>query len=216
MFVERLSEEYRVDEPIFTEEVQRIFPEYSRAQIFRYIKEAKANRAIIQFDKGVYYIPRKTFMGTLSTITPDDVVEKKYVRNKDEIYGVYSGIKLLNMFSVTTQMATTIELVSNNETTRRREICYGKRCYILRKSRIEITSDNFAAYTLLQLFSEMTENDINENFGDSEDESRAFLSIKKFVKQQAITSNQVCDMAEYFPARAIKNLVRSKVIYGLA
>ena len=36
MFIERLSEKFNNNEPIFTEEILGLFREYSRAQVFRW------------------------------------------------------------------------------------------------------------------------------------------------------------------------------------
>lgn len=149
MFIEKLSKNFDTNEPIFTEEILSLFNEYSRAQVFRYIDKAKNNMELIQFTKGVYYISTITFWGDLSMITTDSVVEKKYLRNSNQVYGVYSGIKLLNLFSVTTQMGATIEIVTNNETTCCRHIDINSRKFILRKSRCKIIKKNYAAYTIL-------------------------------------------------------------------
>ena len=46
-FTNRIKEKFGSDVPIFTGEILRLFPECSRAQVFRYIKKAK-ERAIIQ------------------------------------------------------------------------------------------------------------------------------------------------------------------------
>ena len=135
MFIEKLSKNFDTNEPIFTEEILSLFNEYSRAQVFRYIDKAKNNMELIQFTKGVW--------GDLSMITTDSVVEKKYLRNSNQVYGVYSGIKLLNLFSVTTQMGATIEIVTNNETTCCRHIDINSRKFILRKSRCKITKKNY-------------------------------------------------------------------------
>lgn len=77
MFIEKISEQFNVNEPIFTEEILDLFPEYSRSQVFRYIDKAKENKEIVQFTKGVYYIPNLTFWGDLSTLTVDSVIKKK-------------------------------------------------------------------------------------------------------------------------------------------
>ena len=97
MFIEKLSKNFDTNEPIFTEEILSLFNEYSRAQVFRYIDKAKKNMELIQFTKGVYYISTITFWGDLSMITTDYAVKKKYLRNSNQVYGVYSGIKLLNL-----------------------------------------------------------------------------------------------------------------------
>ena len=63
MFIEKLSEKFNKDEPIFTEEIIELFQEYSRAQVFRYINKAKENEEIIQFSKGVYFYSERNVLG---------------------------------------------------------------------------------------------------------------------------------------------------------
>lgn len=208
MFIERLSKKFNSDEPIFTEDIIKLFSDYSRAQVFRYIEKAKANKEIVQFDKGIYYIPRVTFWGGLSTIAADDIVAKRYLRNDKRIYGIYSGIKLLNNFSVTTQMPAVIEVVSNNETMRRREIELNGRKFVLRKSRCEINASNYAAYTILQLFNDF------DNRDELNDSSRRRLL--EYIKKQNVTQEQLFRMSANFPAKATKNLVRSGIINAIA
>lgn len=208
MFIERLSKKFNSDEPIFTEDIIKLFSDYSRAQVFRYIERAKENKEIVQFDKGIYYIPRVTFWGGLSTIAADDIVAKRYLRNDKRIYGVYSGIKLLNNFSVTTQMPAVIEVVSNNETMRRREIELSGRKFVLRKSRCEINAGNYAAYTILQLFNDF------DNRDELNDSSRRRLL--EYIKKQNVTQEQLFRMSANFPAKATKNLVRSGIINAIA
>ena len=97
MLIERIKETYKSNEPIFTEELLRLFPDYSRVQIFRMINVAEKQGELIRYAKGIYYIPQKTRFGN-STITADDVIKKRYLKNDSNVYGVYSGIKLLNAF----------------------------------------------------------------------------------------------------------------------
>ena len=204
MFIERLSQNFGKDVPIFTEEIIKLFNDYSRAQVFRYIESAKEKKEIIQYSKGVYYIPHTTILGTLSTISVDSIITKRYLSNQNKIYGIYSGIKLLNSFSLTTQMATVIEIVTNNEKTRCREIIINERKYILRKSRCEINKKNYASYMIMQFF-----NDIASNEKISNTTKRHLLS---FIKDQNVTSKELFDMALYFPAKATKSLIGSGII----
>lgn len=204
MFIDKLTENFNINEPIFTEEILDLFKEYSRAQVFRYIDKAKENKKIIQFTKGVYYIPNKTFWGDLSTITVDSVIEKKYLKNASDTFGVFGGIKLLNNFSITTQMAAVIEVVTNNETTRCRRISINGRNFILRKSRCKINTDNYAAYTILQLF-----NDFEKE--DKLDESSRRRVID-YIKKYQVTQKQLFEMSKQFPARAIKKMIENGVI----
>lgn len=204
MFIEKLSKNFDTNEPIFTEEILSLFKEYLRAQVFRYIDKAKNNKELIQFTKGVYYIPTITFWGDLSMITTDSVVEKKYLRNSNQVYGVYSGIKLLNLFSVTTQMGATIEIVTNNETTRCRHIDINGRKFILRKSRCKITKKNYAAYTILQLFNDFDDQDKLDD--------HSYKSIVEYINNYKVEKEQLLELSMQFPARAIKKLIGSGIL----
>ena len=207
VFTERLKENFNTNEPIFTEEILRVFPDFSRAQIFRYISKAKVDGEVVQFDKGVYYLPRKTVFGQ-STITADMVVEKKYLRNEKDVFGVYSGIKLLNTFSVTTQMAAVIEVVTNNESAKYREIKVGNRRFVLRRARCRIDKDNAAAYTVLQLLSD---------FGK---ETKLSVVTKKllveYMKEKGVGLNQLFDLSLKFPPKTVKILIGSGLINDIA
>jgi len=207
MFAERLKENFNTNEPIFTEEILGVFPDFSRAQIFRYINKAKDDGEIIQYDKGIYFIPRQTVLG-LSTITADMVVEKKYLRNENNIYGVYSGIKLFNTFSMTTQMAAVVEVVTNNESAKYREIQVKNRRFILRRSRCRIDKDNAAAYTVLQLFSEFDKNDkLNDN---------AKRRLLEYIAVTGVTKEQLFTLSMKFPPKTAQNLIGSGILNEVA
>lgn len=203
MVVERLRTKFNTNEPIFTSEILEMFKEYSRAYVFRLINEAKKSGEIISFDTGVYFLPTKSILG-VSTITAEDVVNKKYIAYKDNVYGVYSGLILQNMFSLTTQMPNTIEIVSNNETMRCRRIMIDGRTVILRKSRCKIDRTNAQAYTILQLISEM-DKDINMD-------DRARQSISKYMRDNKVNNSDLISLARYFPAQTTKNLLYSGVL----
>ena len=103
MFAERVKSSFAVNEPIYTEEIIGLFPDYSRPQIFRFIKEAEEKKEIVNFAKGIYYIPRKTFIG-LSTITADTVIARRYLKWNDEVFGIYGGLNRVSRLTGTMQM----------------------------------------------------------------------------------------------------------------
>ena len=207
MLVERLKKNFNTNEPIFTNEILEMFSEYSRAYIFRLINKAEKKGEIINFDTGVYFIPTKSIIGS-STITAEDVVNKKYVGYKDDVYGVYSGLNLQNMFSVTTQMSNTIEIVSNRESMRCRRIMIDGRTIILRKSRCKIDRSNAHTYTILQLLSEMGMTTAMDD--------RAKESIIRYMRENKVSNDDLISLAKVFPAQTAKNLMYSGVLYDFA
>lgn len=191
--------------PIFADEILKACKEYSKQYVFRMLKKAEQSGDIRCFDRGIYYIPSKTFFG-YSTISSDQVAEKKYVKNSKDTYGIYSGLTLLNSFGITTQMPNQIEIVTNNETTRRREVQISNRTYVIRKSRFTISEENYAAYTILQLFNDMEET-------DSIDES-SMKRVSYFMKKNNVTAKQLISLADYFPGKTVKRMMRSPLFYG--
>lgn len=205
MFLEMLNTNFDKSVPIFSDEILSMFKNYSKQYVFRLLKKAIKEGDIMYYDRGVYYIPEKTFFG-YSSINPDQIVKKKYIKNQNEIFGVYSGLSLLNFFGITTQMPNHIEIVTNNEATRKRIIKIANRTYIIRKSRITITNENMAAYTIMQLFNDIEDIDvINKS---------SLQKITYFINKNNITFKQLAPLVEYFPSKTLKRIMRSEMLYG--
>ena len=204
MLIERLKNNFKPNEPIFTNEILSLFKDYSRSYVFKLINKAIKNNEILNFSNGVYFIPTKTIVGT-STITTEDVIKKKYITNNKDVYGIYSGLYLQNMFHISTQMPNTIEIVSNNETMRCRNIKFNGRNIILRKSRCTINKTNVNTYILLQLITDYKQKNELNNFTKQ--------TIKKYIKDNNITILDIINLSKEFPAETMKKLIDSGVIY---
>ena len=203
MFIQKIKDNYKIDEPIFIENILALFPEFTRAYVFRLIKQAETNGELIKFSRGVYYIPKKTFFG-YSTLTSSMVANKKYITDGKSVYGIYSGLTLLNQFSVSTQIPNVIEIVTNNEATRKRIVNIDGMRFVIRKSRFEITKDNYNYYSLLQFFLELGINPILDEF--------AKQKIKEYIKDKGIKQEELIRLAMKFPAQTLKNLIGSGVL----
>jgi len=203
MIAEKLEKIYGQDTPIFTDEIIRLFEGYTRAYVFRLINKAKKDNTLIEFSRGVYYVPRDTILGK-STICTEIVAEKKYISDKNSVYGIYSGLTLLNSFGITTQMPNTLEIVTNNETTRKRMVEIEGRNIILRMSRCDITKENYAVYTILQLFTDMRKSD------KIDDTSKK--RIEEYIEKNKVTLEKLFFMASYFPSVTIKKLMCNGIL----
>ena len=207
MFLNEIKRKFNINEPIFTEELMELFSQYSRPYVFRIINEMEKANELVRYTKGVYFIPKKTFFG-LSTITADSVVEKRYLKELNNVYGIYSGLKLLNLFSITTQVPNVVEIVTNNETMRCREIEVNGRKFILRKSRFEIDKNNADMYMLLQVFNDLDAKTKLDDF--------AQRRLTSFIKEKGINLSKLLNLAMKFPAKTMKNLIGSGVLNGIA
>lgn len=152
IFIETLKNKFKLNEPIFSNEIIKLFPNYSRAYIFKLIKKALERKELIKFCDGVYYMPILTELG-YSTISANDVIIKKYIFSNGNFYGFFSGLSLLNSINLTTQVPNKIEVVTNKETNISRRINVNGQIYILKKSRTKINKNNINEYMFLETLS---------------------------------------------------------------
>ncbi|MCD8201551.1 MAG: hypothetical protein LUD47_05755 [Clostridia bacterium] len=199
---ETLREKFRYDEPIFTYEILELYPQYTESYVFRLIKEAEDEGGLKRMCSGVYYVPIMTKVG-LSLICPDDVVTKRYMRSNGKVYGIYGGIALQNLFSVTNQMTITPEIITNNTSSNYKEIFLKGRKFFLCKSRTEITKENEGLYCILQLFTERNGLKVGED---------AKQRIKYYMKDKKITKSALVEFARFFPPSTLKNLLYGGVV----
>lgn len=206
--VERLGNKFGVNQPIFTSEILEEMNEYSRPRVFQLLKKAEEEKKLIKFDKGIYYIPTETRYGK-SIISVEQAVKKKYVSDKDNVFGIYSGLQMQQSFRLTYQVPTAIEVVTNNETMWVRQTRIKNRSIILRKSRLPITRENADAYTILELFTNI---DMKKYFEDN----LVRREVRSFIKDRAIKGNDVFKLVGAFPAKTTRNILESGIINEFA
>lgn len=203
MFVEEIKGKFNVGEPIFAKDILSLFPKFTKAYVFRLIRDAEKSGDLIRFSRGVYFIPKETFFG-MSTLTSSDVADSKYISNGEDVYGIYSGLSLLNRFSISSQVPNVIEIITNNEATRKRIVNIDGMRFVLRKSRFEITKNNYGYYEVLQLFLELG---FNPKFNDF---SR--MKIREHINENKLDKGELLKLAMKFPAQSLKNLISSGVL----
>ena len=206
--LERLESKFGTNHPIFTSEILEEMSEYSRPRVFQLLKKLEQDESIVKFTKGVYYIPTETRYGR-SLISVEQVVRKKYVSDKREVFGIYGGLQMQQSFMLTYQVPNAIEVVTNNETMWVREIKLKNRSVILRKSRLPITKENAAAYTILELFNNI---DMRKYFSDTSVQRE----VSGFIREKAIKVKDVYSLAGVFPSKATRNIIESGIINEFA
>ncbi len=112
-------------------------------------------------------------------------------------------------FLVSYQVPNVIEVITNKESRKIREIEIRGRKAVLRKSRLLISNENEKAYILMELFSNLDMRQYKES-KDIRD------SVLKYIREKNITRNDILSLADFFPARTMKNLTISGVLYELA
>ena len=199
--IEYLTKTFGYNEPILLEEIS--FNGFSKPWINKQLAKYVKTGELIRFDKGVYYVPKKTILGP-SKLNPQKVIERKYINNKD---GYYSGASFLNQLGLSTQVPNVIEIYTNNESAKVREINVGSIKVLLRKARTTINSSNVAVQSFLELM-----NSVSPSFFDEE---RKQITAK-YIKDTGITRNDITKYAKAFPDKAMRTLIESQVIYDVA
>ena len=203
-FYDYLLSSYGYDEPILSGEIS--YKSYSVPWIKKKLKKLCDEEKIIRFEKGIYYIPTDTPLGK-SRLDPKKVIQKKYINDGKRTIGYFSGMTFLNMLGLSAQVPNRIEIYTNNEPSRVREVSVGSQKVLLRRARTGITDDNAATMSFLEL---MTYTDAG--FFDLNKKK----IVSAFIDKNGITRKSVSDYSPYFPDKAMRTLVESEVIYDIA
>jgi len=203
-FIEYLKDEFGYNEPIYLEDIR--FKNYSRPWMFKELKKLIDGGDLRHFDSGIYYFPKKMPWGD-STLDAGKIIQRRFLSGGDDIYGYIAGASLLNKTGLSTQVPNLLELVSNNESTRVRDIYIGNQRVRARRSRTTVTKDNVKVLQFLDLM-----NSISPSFLD---ETERYM-LSKYIKVSGVTRCDVLQYAEFFPAKAMKNMMKSGAVYELA
>lgn len=196
-FIDILVENYGADEPILMEDIVAAFPGKTRQTLYRWIDRAMKDGALARFGRGVYYLPRKTRFGQ-SRLLPEQVVRRKWIERDGEVIGYVSGAGLANSVGVTEQVPATLEVTTNSETTRVRDIPTfgGWKSIRLRRPRTKVTAENVQALRFLDVITNEPVREMNEY---------SISALRTLARRAG--RKQVYNCATYYPAKTAKQLI---------
>lgn len=197
---------FAVDEPIFVDDIERLFPDRSRPWIDKAIRQLVDDKTIKRYSTGVFYIPRKTIIGE-SILNPQKIIAKKYIKNSVDVYGYLSGISLLNSVGLTTQVPNMINIVSNKESSRGRKVSVGNQSAYVSRSEVDINSENQAVLQFLEIVKTSDPND----FDDIETDN-----LRRYIKENNVDLKSVSEYCRYFPDYVSKRILGGNLIELLA
>ena len=113
---------------------------------------------------------------------------------------------LLNAIGLTTQVPNTIEIITNKESSRRREILVGNQRLRLRRARIVITSGNANILQLLELINTLDTSKLSDN------QKRILIN---YIRSQSVKLNDILPYINYYPNKVSKKLMERLVINEL-
>lgn len=153
MIYEYLKENYGENIPIY---ISRLKIEgMSENTLRQQIKRLTDAGLLKRYDTGIYFIPQKSVFKSGSTLSVDQVLNDKYLREGEKRCGYQSGILFANQLGLTTQIPMLYEIVTNKASREYREITVAKTRVILRRPRTEINEDNFRALQFLDLMKDV-------------------------------------------------------------
>lgn len=196
-FIDILTDRFGIDSPILTEDILATFSNKSRQTIYRWIATAVENGTLSKYDRGVYYIPRQTRFGQ-SLLFPDQVIRRKWLEKNGDIVGYISGPTLANSIGITEQVPATLEITTNRETTRLRQIRAfgGWKNITLRRPRTTVTADNVQALRFLDIITNESPNNLNTYALD------ALTDLAAKADRE-----QIFRCAAFYPAKTSKSLI---------
>ena len=162
-----------------------------------------------KYDKGVYYIPKKTMLKSAVGPSADMVVRYRFVTKGEVVYGYYSGNSFANQLGISMQVPRKTEIVSNNSNSSPREIEIGGRKFLIRKSSIVINRENVYVLQLLELLK-----NIEDYMYDSYDEAR--VKSGEYIDIHTIIKENVDRYIREFPINVFKNYYELGLDYVFA
>lgn len=199
MLYEYLVENYKPNEPIFVSDVELPVSDNNLRQMFKTLCDSGK---IKRFDTGIYYIPKKSVLKNGVPLAADEVAVAKYIRKKGKIDGFYSGYTFANQLGISTQVPYVKEIVSNNASTRVKEVTVRNKRILLRRTRTPITNENYVVLQFLDLLK-----DLEQYYDIGFDEVCERLS--RYVRDENITKAQVDRYIGEYPDKIYKNIYRT-------
>lgn len=142
----------------------------SKSAVKQCFYRAAKSGDLIRVSNGVYAREDKQSVFPGVAVSADEIVRRKYLYGCNPmpglenlfVIGYYSGLTLLNLARISSQVPAVIEVVTNNTKSRKRVTKIRGATVILRKPKTEITFQNWQALQFLDLFSFLEDDEVRE------------------------------------------------------
>lgn len=202
-----LKSKYSSNEPIFLSDIK--IPNIKDVYVRQKFKKLTEDGRLKRFDTGIYYLPKKSIFRSGSTISVDDVIQKKYLNEGSVCCGYISGILFANKLGITTQVPSVYEVCTNKATTEYRETQMANLRVIIKKPYVQINEVNAATLQFMDLLKEII--DISEIEGDE-----LKLRLLDYMKKKNIKFDAMEPYLPYYPERIYKNMYEVGLLNGVS
>ena len=200
-FFEKLIKDFGYNQPIMASEVE--YKNYDSQAVYRELSRLCAKKSLVRFDTGIYYIPKTTPFG-VAHFNPKKVIDKKFIKDANNVFGYYSGSYLQYELGISKLKPATIEIYTNMERRDLHKVKLGDYQIALRKPRTKIDKFNAPVLCFLEL--------MNGIDTETLDEYKRKL-ITDYITENRITQKQITKYIPCFPDKTCQNLIESEVIY---
>ena len=202
-----LRANYKENEPIFLSDVK--VPGMDDVVIRQYIRQLTASDTIKRYDSGIYFFPRKTIFKSGSTLSFIDVINSKYLNDKEQRCGYVSGLMFANQLGITTQVPAYYEICTNKATTTYRETRLANQKVILKRPYAEITAENAQVLQFMDLLKEI---DTYSELEGQELKDR----INDYMKNRGINFDAMRKYLRYYPDKIYRNMYEMGLLNGIS
>lgn len=178
---EYLIQHFEANEPILKSDIILPISEVNLRQVLKRLCDAGNLK---RYSPCVYYLPKESPLKFSVPFSPEDVAFKKYIKSNCNYIGYYSGFTFANQLGISTQVPYIMEITSNIASAKSRTIQIRGQKFLLRKSRIQITNDN---WQLLQLLDLLKDINLYANPTKSASAIKKYIIDEKFTKKQLDT-----------------------------
>jgi predicted transcriptional regulator of viral defense system len=206
MLYEYLQENYQKNEPIFLSDINLPVTQTNLRQMFKVLCDSGK---IKRYDNGIYYIPAVSRLKGGTSIAPGTVVQYRYIARKGKIDGYYSGFTFANQLGLSVQVPYALEIVTNNTSSKLREINLKGQRVVLRKPRATVTDRNCHVLQLLDLLKDI------DLYADDKNEATTGCIID-YIREEKITQENVDEYISLYPDKIYRNFYEMRLYNAFA
>lgn len=201
-----IVENYRENEPIFLSDL--VINDVKDVSVRQQVKKLTEEGRLRRYATGIYFLPKESMFKFGSTLSINEVINKKYIFDGKSRCGYYTGLSFANSIGLTTQNPAVVEVCSNKATTDYREIEIGSFRIELRKPYVTISDKNVAALQFLDLMKDVSKLSELEGAGLKK-------KLRKFLNDKNLRFTDIKPYLMYYPDRIYKNMFEVGLLDGV-
>ena len=199
-----IKENYKEEgEPILASELPCKSKGYLRQQLKELVDVGKLRR----FLPGIYYLPFKNYANKDGFIKFFSIYQKKYLRNKDKVFGYYTRFSLYNAWQFTTQVPYVPQICTNN-TCCNRMVTIANSNYFLYRPKTIISNKNVQELQFLDLMENLFK--MTEVRGKEME-----IRLRIFIDEVKPDFSIVKKLIDLYPSIVCKNMEKIGLLYLL-